>query len=104
MVLHKRYSIAGNEGKATERSPLDKLMQWIITQSKSFTRKGIRNISRFLWSYIYLVLTSQAQVRSVKLGNFTSVVDAQQVYTVTFKGTDQWKLFYYIWYWYASKS
>ena len=104
MVLHKRYSIAGNEGKATERSPLDKFMQWIITQSKSFTRKGIRNISRFLWSYIYLVLTSQAQVRSVKLGNFTSVVDAQQVYTVTFKGTDQWKLFYYIWYWYASKS
>ena len=48
LVLHKRYSIAGNEGKATERSPLDKLMQWIITQSKSFTRKGIRNIGRFL--------------------------------------------------------
>ena len=46
--LHKGYSIAGNEGKATERCPLDNLMQWIITQSKSFTRKAIRNISRFL--------------------------------------------------------
>ena len=104
MVLHKGYSIAGNEGKATESYPLDNLMQWIITQSKSFTRKAIRNISRFLWSYIYLLLTSQAQARSVKLGNFASAVDAQQVFTVTFKGTDQWKLFYYIWYWYASKS
>ena len=34
------YGIFGHEVKATERSPPDNLTQWIITQSKGFTRKG----------------------------------------------------------------
>ena len=35
------YGIFGHEVNATERSPLDNLTRWIITQSKDVTRKGI---------------------------------------------------------------
>ena len=38
------YSIFGHEVKASKRSPPDNLMLWIITQSKGFTRKGIKKI------------------------------------------------------------
>ena len=40
------FGIFGHEVKALERSPLDNLTRWIITQSKGFTRKGIEKISR----------------------------------------------------------
>ena len=53
------YAIFGHEVKATERSPPDNLIQWIITQSKRFTKKGIEQISRSVRVYVYLVLTSQ---------------------------------------------
>ena len=42
------YGIFGHEVKATERSPPENLTQWIITQSKGFTRKGIEKISKSL--------------------------------------------------------
>ena len=51
--------IFGYEVKATKTSPPDNLTQWIITQSKGFTRKGIEKISRSVMVYIYLVLSSQ---------------------------------------------
>ena len=38
------YDIFGREVKATKRSSPDNLTRWIITQSKSFTRKGIEKI------------------------------------------------------------
>ena len=41
-----RYGIFGHEVKATKRSPPDNLMQWIIRQSKGFTRKSIEKVSR----------------------------------------------------------
>ena len=53
------YGIFGHEVKATKRSPRDNLMQWIITQSKGFTRKGIEKISKSIRAYVYLVLTFQ---------------------------------------------
>ena len=56
-----------------------------MTQSKGFTRKGIEKISRSVGAYLYLVLTSQVQVRSSIVGNSVPVVDAQQVFTSTFK-------------------
>ena len=60
------YAIFGHEVKATERSPPDNLIQWIIAQSKRFTRKNIEQISRSVRAYVYLVLPSQVQARSIQ--------------------------------------
>ena len=79
------YDIFGHEVKATERSSPDNLTQWIITQSKGFTKKGIEKISRSVMAYIYLVLTSQVQTRSSIVGNSAPAVDAQQLFKDTFK-------------------
>ena len=38
------YGIFGHEVKATERSPPDNHIRWIILWSKGFTRKGIENM------------------------------------------------------------
>ena len=79
------YEIFGHEVKAIKRSPPNNLTQWIITQSKGFTRKGIEKISRSVRAYVYLVLTSQVQARSSIMGNSAPAVDAQQVFKSTFK-------------------
>ena len=42
-------------------------------------------VRRFVWTYVYLVLTSQVQARSSIMGNSAPVVDAQQVFKSTFK-------------------
>ena len=60
------YGIFGHEVKATERSPPDNLTRWIITN-------------------VYLVLTSQVQARSSIVGNSAPSVDAQKVFKSTFK-------------------
>ena len=46
------YDIFGHEVKATERSRPDSLTQWIITQSKGFTKKGIEKVSRSVMAYV----------------------------------------------------
>ena len=74
------YAIFGHEVKAIERSPPDNPTQWIITQSKDFTRKGIEQISRSVRAYAYLVLTSHVQARSSIIGNSAPAVDAQKVF------------------------
>ena len=74
-----------HEIKVTKTSPPDNVTGWIIIQSKGFTRKGIEKISRSVRAYIYLVLTSQVQARSSKVGNSAPAVDAQQVFKGTFK-------------------
>ena len=79
------YAIFGHGVKATERPPSYNLMQWIITQPKGFTRKGIEQISRSVRAYVYLILTSQVQARSSIVGNSATVVDAQKVFKSTFK-------------------
>ena len=38
-----------------------------------------------MWTYVYLVLTSQVQARSSIMGNLAPEVDAQQVFKSTFK-------------------
>ena len=80
----KDYGNFGQEAKATERSPPDNFTH-NFTQSKGFTRRGIEKISRFVRSYVYLVLTSQVQARSSIVGNSAPAVDAQQVFKSTFK-------------------
>ena len=76
------YGIFGHEVKASERSPPDNLTRWIITQS---TRNDIEKISRSMRSYVYSVLTSQAQARSSIVGNSAPALDVQQVFKSTFK-------------------
>ena len=79
------YGIFTPELKATERSSPENLTRRIITQSKDFTRKGIEKISRSVRAYIYLVLTSQVQARSIIVGNSAPAVDAQQVFGSMFR-------------------
>ena len=79
------YANFGHEVKATERYPPDNLIQWIITQPRGFTRKGIEQISRSVRAYVYLVLTSQVQARSSIVGNSEPAVDAQQGFKGMFK-------------------
>ena len=76
------YGIFGHEVKASERSPSYNLRQWIITQS---TRNDIEKISRSMRSYVYSVLTSQAQARSSIVGNSAPALDVQQIFKSTFK-------------------
>ena len=79
------YDIFGDEVKATERSPPDNLTQWIITQSKGFTKKGIEKIGRSLRAYVCLVLSSQVQARLSIVGKSVPAVDAQNLFMNTFK-------------------
>ena len=69
------YGVFDHEVKTTEKSSPDNLTQWIIKQSKGFTRKGIEQISRSVRAYVYLVLTSHVQARSSIVGNSAPVVD-----------------------------
>ena len=77
--------IFNHEVKATERSPPDNLTQWIITQCKAFTRKGMEQINRSVRAYVYLGLTSQVQARSRIFGISVPELDAQKVFKSTFK-------------------
>ena len=78
------YGIFGHEVKTTERSSTDNLTQWIITQSKGFTRKGIETIIRSVRAYVYSVPTSQVHARSSIVGNLVPAMDAQLVFKSTF--------------------
>ena len=79
------YGIFGHEVKVTERSPPDNLTQWIITQSKGFTKKGIEKLTRSVRTYVYLVLTSQVQARSSIVGNSAPAVGTQEALKCMFK-------------------
>ena len=79
------YAIFGNEVKATERSPPGNRTQWIVTQSQGFKKKDIKETSRSVRAYVYLVLTSQVQARSSIVGNSAPAVDAEEVFKGTFK-------------------
>ena len=79
------YGIFDHEVKDTERSPPDNLTRQIITEPKGFTKNGIEKISRSVRTYVYLVLTSQIQARSIIVGNSAPAMDAQQVFKSTFK-------------------
>ena len=78
------YGIFGDGGKALQSSPPENLTGWIITQSKSFTRKDFGKVSRSVRAYVYLVFTFQVQTRSSIVGNLSPVVDAQQVFKSTY--------------------
>ena len=71
--------------KVTERSPPGNLTRWIITESKGFTKNGIEQRRKSVRAYVYLVLTSQVQIRSSIVGTSAPAVDAQKVFKSTFK-------------------
>ena len=81
-----RYAVLGDDGKVTERSPPDNLIQLpkIITQFKTFKREPIEKVGKSVRAYVYLVLTFQAPTKSRMVGNSASAVDAQQIYKSTF--------------------
>ena len=62
------YAVFGHEVKASERSPLDNLTRWIITQSKGFTKNSTEKTSRSVMVYVYLVFSSQVKARSTIAG------------------------------------
>lgn len=68
----------------TKVTTIYNLIRWIIIQSRGCVRKSIGKVNRFLWEYAYLVLTSQVQPRSIKIGNSVSAVNAQQFFKSTF--------------------
>ena len=85
LVLYNRLCYFGHEVKATERSPPGNLKQWIMPQSKGFTKRGIEKISRSVRAYVYLVLTSQVQAKSSIVGNSAPAADAHQAFKGMFK-------------------
>ena len=55
------------------------LAQWIIIQSRGFTRKDLERVNKCVRVYVYLVylvLPYQVQARSSIVGNSASAVDA----------------------------
>ena len=44
----------------------------------------IRKHTVYIWTYIYLFLTSQVQARLSIVGNLASNIDAQQIFNSTF--------------------
>ena len=85
LVLCNQMWCFGDGGNVTLRFLPDNLTQWIITQSKDFTRRDIGKISRSIIAYIYLVLTTQVQAGSGIVGNSASAAHAQQIFKSTFK-------------------
>ena len=55
------YVNYGDGCKAKQRMSLVNLTQWTITQSKVFMKKNIGIVIRYVWTYVYLVLTSLLQ-------------------------------------------
>lgn len=74
LMVHGAFS---DGATVTKTSPPDKLTQWIISQSKNFTRKSIKKIRKCVDTYSYFVLISQCQARLIIVGNSTSLVDTR---------------------------
>ena len=55
---------------------LDSMTPWIVEKSVGFTDIGLYRISESVRACTYLILSSQASVRSSIVGNTTSVLTA----------------------------
>ena len=74
-----------NGGKRTKVAPPKNLTRWILKKSKGFTRVGLTMISKSVRAYVYLLLTSQVQVRSKIVGKTANALDAQNIYINSFE-------------------
>ena len=58
---------------------------WIIKKSQGLTDVGLYRISESVRAYAYLILSSQAPVRSHIIGNMTSLLAAQKAFLNNFE-------------------
>ena len=63
----------------------DSMTHWIIEKSQGLTNVGLLRISESVRAYAYLVLSSQASVRSRIIGNTASALIAQKVFLNNFE-------------------
>ena len=60
------------------------MTRWIIEKSDGFTDVGLYRISESVRAYAYLILSSQASVRSSIVANTTSALTAQLAFLDNF--------------------
>ena len=58
----------------------DSMTRWIIEKSQGFTDVVLLGLSESVRAYTYLILSSQASVRSRTIGNMARVLTAQKVF------------------------
>ena len=63
----------------------DSMTRWIIEKSVGFTDLGLLRISESVRAYGYLILSSQASVRSSIVGNIASALAAQSDFLNNFE-------------------
>ena len=63
----------------------DSMTWWIIEKSVGFTDVGLLRISESIRAYAYLILSSQASVRSSIVGNTASALTAQSAFLNNFE-------------------
>ena len=63
----------------------DSMTRWIIEKSEGFTDVGLYRISESVRAYAYLILSSQASVRSSIVGNTVSALTAQSAFLNNFE-------------------
>ena len=61
------------------------MTRWIIEKSVGFTDVGLLRISESIRAYAYLILSSQASVRSSIIGNTASSLTAQSAFLINFE-------------------
>ena len=63
----------------------DSMTEWILEKSVGFTDVGLLRISESVRAYAYLILSSQASVRSGIVGNTASALTAQSAFLNNFE-------------------
>ena len=63
----------------------DSMIWWIIEKSDGFTDVGLLRISESVRAYAYLILSSQASVRSSIVGNTANALTAQSAFLNNFE-------------------
>ena len=61
------------------------MTRWVIEKSQGFTDTGLLRISESIMAYVYLVLSSQASVRSRIISNTVSALTAHQAFLNNFE-------------------
>ena len=74
-----------NGRKRTKVVPPKNLTLWILKTSNGFTRIGLTMISKSVRAYVYLLLTSQVQLKSKIVSKTTNAFEAQNIYMNSFE-------------------
>ena len=63
----------------------DSMTRWIVEKSQDFANVGLYRISESVRAYTYLILSSQASVRSSKIENTMSALTTQKAFVNNFE-------------------